>query len=689
MRTRKRLLSRVCQHVTKFDGPCLSGVKVIKMPVGIGEGIGKVKIALGQIDVIPNKPNENLQKMLRMVKKAKVQSVDLIVLPEMCVAGYLLCDKWQEDIFCLDLMEYNEILREASDGIVIAYGNVYVDKFINERVNDNRFHPNKDGRTRKYNSVYIFHDRKPVPRLRKETNILPQGVEPKTLLPNYRIFDEERYFFSIQDIAKDFNIPLESLLQPFLIPVDREEIPVGFELCEDLWCEDYRRNGQALNPTKILIDNGAQLIINLSSSPWTYGKNRTRDRRIRFLKKESYNDFVPFLYVNCVGAQNNGKNIVVFDGASTVYNTDGLPIILGNSNYQEELLVVYQSDLSRKPVERIEIGKIEAKFHAIIRGLKHINDILSDVPRYVIGLSGGIDSAVVASLLTIAVGRENVMAINMPTKYNKKETKDSAKDIAEKLGIEYIIVPISELVELNRQAIITKNDAGMLHSVLEQNIQAKVRTQILSNLAQKHNALYTCNANKWEIATGYCTLDGDARGAVAPIADLTKSEIFLLAKYLNKYVFRMEVIPQRLVDLEILPGAELEFQQLNPLKLGYHCALIEAFMDYKPKSAEDIMQWYVDQTLEENLGVTTQLIKSHRMDHPIEFIRDLEWFNSQIQNSVFKRIQGQPIILLTKTAYGYDKRESILPKDTITLKYKKLKTQILSMESYKPSSDGK
>jgi NAD+ synthase (glutamine-hydrolysing) len=642
-----------------------------------------VKIALGQVNVIPNKPDENLQKMLKMVKEAKAQSVDLIAFPEMCVGGYLLSDKWQDDNFCSNLMGYNQILREASDGIAIAYGNVYVDKFINARVGDNAFHPNKDGRTRKYNSVYVFQDRKPVSRL-KCTNILPEGIQLKTLLPNYRIFDEERYFFSTQDIAKDFSVPLESLLQPFLVLVDGKEMPIGFELCEDLWCEDYRRNGQALNPTKILIDNGARLIVNLSASPWTFGKNRTRDRRIKFLKKESYNDFVPFLYVNCVGAQNNGKNIVVFDGASTVYNTDGFPIILGNSKYQEELLVVCESDFSRKPVERIEAEKIEAKFNAIIAGLRHMNDILGHIPKYVIGLSGGIDSAVVASLLTIAVGKENVIAVNMPTKYNKQETQDCAKHVAEKLSIEYVVVPISQLVELNRQLIITKTDAGILDSILEQNIQAKVRTQILSNLAQKHNALYTCNANKWEIATGYCTLDGDARGAVAPIADLTKYEVVLLAQYLNRYAFKTEVIPRNLVNLEILPGAELEFQQPNPLKLGYHCALIEAFMDYRSKSAEDIMQWYLDRTLEENLGVTTELIRNHRIDNPYEFIRDLEWFNSQVQKSVFKRIQGQPIILLTKTAYGYDRRESILPEDTVTLKYKKLKTQILSMESYKP-----
>jgi NAD+ synthase (glutamine-hydrolysing) len=109
-------------------------------------------------------------------------------------------------------------------------------------------------------------------------------------------------------------------------------------------------------------------------------------------------------------------------------------------------------------------------------------------------------------------------------------------------------------------------------------------------------------------------------------------------------------------------------------------------MDYKPKSAGDIMQWYLDGTLEDNLGITTQLIRDHRIHHPEEFIRDLEWFNSQVQKSVFKRIQGQPIILLTKTAYGYDRRESILPEDTATPKYHKLKTQILSMEYYKPAN---
>ena len=644
-----------------------------------------MKIALAQMDVIPNKPNKNLEAMSKMVERAKAQGVDLIAFPEMCVGGYLLSDKWQEDNFCEDLMEYNQILKEASNGIAIAYGSIYVDKFINKRVNDDKFHPNKDGRSRKYNSMYVFQDGNPVSRL-KETKILPAGIQPKSLLPNYRIFDDERYFLSTQDIAKDFGVPLESLLQPFLVRTNQEKVPIGFELCEDLWCNDYRRNLQALNPTKILIQNGSKIIINSSASPWTFGKNDARDRRIEFLKEESGNDFVPFLYVNCVGAQNNGKNIVTFDGASTVYNSDGFPVILANANYEEQLVVVNGSEISKRaPLQRIKEGKIERKFRAIIRGIRHMNDLLGYVPKYVIGLSGGIDGAVVASLLTIAVGRENVTAVNMPTKYNKEETKESARYIAEKLGIEYLIIPISKLVELNRLILLTETGTRTLDSILEQNIQAKVRMQILSNIAQKLNGLYVNNGNKWEIATGYCTLDGDARGAIAPIGDLTKSEIIQLAIYLNKHIFHTEVIPRSLIDLRILPGAELEYQQENPLKLGYHCALIEAFMDYNAKSAKDIMQWYLDGSLEENLGIATQILRDYEIDNPVKFATDLEWFIGQVEKSVFKRIQGQPIILLTKTGYGYDRRESMLPQDTTGSSiYDKLKMEVLSMESYEP-----
>ena len=644
-----------------------------------------MKLCLAQIEVVPNKPEQNVSHMLEVIAKAKRKSVELVVFPEMSVGGYLSGDRWQESSFCRNLMRFNDKLREASEGTAIAYGNVYMEEPASVADKARNHHPNKDGRPRKHNAVYVFQDQKPARRLRP-TNHLPEGVVPKTLLPEYRIFDDERYFFSTQDVAKDFGVHLQSLLQPILIEARGRLVPVGFELCEDMWCEDARLNGNALNPTKILIQNGAKLVMNLSASPWTFGKNATRDRKVRFLKSQSGQHFVPFFYVNCVGVQNNGKDFALFDGASTVYNADGLPVVLGNSNYEEESIVVESSDLPKRPLPRTESPKTEQQFQGIVRGIRHMNDILGRVPKYVIGMSGGVDSAVVATLLTVAVGKKNVVGVNMPTRHNRKATRDSARHVAEKLGIAYLVVPIADLVEANRRALMARRGGReALAPNLEQNIQAKVRTQILSNLAERYGGLYTCNGNKWEIATGYSTLDGDARGALAPIGDLTKTEVYKMAQHLNKNVFIAEVIPSSVINLKQKPGAELSRNQANPLKLGYHCALIEAFMDFRAKSPEDVMTWYLEGTLEENLGLTTEVIEGNGVDRPEEFVRDMDWFSSHIQSSVYKRIQCPPIILLSKTAYGYDRRESILPLDETRL-YRSLRAKVLSMGEYHPAS---
>ncbi|MBI1968885.1 NAD(+) synthase, partial [Candidatus Woesearchaeota archaeon] len=272
-----------------------------------------MKIALAQMGVVPGQPKKNIETMLRMIGEAKATGAHLLAFPELCVSGYLVGDKFLEDRFCADLMEYDDILRKASQGIALAYGNLFVHS------DQDGWHPNKDGRSRKYNAVRLFQNGQPIPRLR-DLGLLPPGVQPKTLLPDYRFFDDERYFFSVEDVAKDFNVPLKELLQPYLIDVDGEPIPVGFAICEDLWCEDYRCKGQAQNITKMLIENGAQYIVNISASPWTFGKHQARDNRLKFLKQDCGEQFVPFFYVNCTGAQNNGKNIITFDGGSTVYN---------------------------------------------------------------------------------------------------------------------------------------------------------------------------------------------------------------------------------------------------------------------------------------------------------------------------------------------------------------------------------
>ena len=650
-----------------------------------------MKIALAQMEVIPNQPKKNLENMLRMIEEAKEKKADLIAFPEMCIGGYLLGDLWSSDDFCRDLMSYNEDIRNASEGIAIAFGNIYLDDKINERVNDDKSHPNKDGRIRRYNAIYVVQNKKYAKKA-NETEYLPEGVHAKTLLPNYRIFDDERYFFSLQDIAKDFGKNLDELSHPFLIDIDGKKVPIGFELCEDLWCADYRKDGNAINPTKYLIKNGAEKIVNISASPWTYGKNSARDRRVKFLKEESNDDFVEFLYVNCTGCQNNGKNIVTFDGGSTVYNREGLPIQFSKSAYEEELIIAENFNLPS--LKRKETPKVAQKLDAIVKGIKCVKNMLgfSNDPGYVIGLSGGIDSSVVAALLVLAAGKENVFGINMPTKYNSNKTKQAAEKVAQELGILYEVIPIGDLVDLNENMLenIAMDENSKLSELNKENIQAKIRgTSILSNLASKYNALFTNNGNKLEVALGYATLYGDVGGAFAPIADLTKTEVVELAKYLNETVFKREVIPKILIPDElfrftkdqIIPSAELKNNQIDPMKFGYHCALLEAMTDYRKKSAADIMRWYIDGTLETNLGVSNAMIKRWNIDKPEEFVKDLEWFTSTIQRNVFKRVQSPPIIITSKSAYGYDIRESILPYCTGRI-FEDLKQKVLAMPSY-------
>ncbi|MFA5797850.1 MAG: NAD(+) synthase [Candidatus Woesearchaeota archaeon] len=675
-----------------------------------------MRIALAQMDVIPNRPDKNVEKMLVMIEDAKKNASDIIVFPELCISGYLLADKWTDENYCKDLMEYNSIIQAASSGIAIAYGNVYVD--------DNQ--KNTDGRKRKYNAVYIYQNTLPAPRLRE--NILPAGVQPKTLLPNYRIFDDERYFSGTLDVAMESNVNLESLLQPYLIEINHKNILFGFEICEDLWCEEYRRNTATLDVTKELIKNNAEHIINISASPWTYGKNAARDRRVKFLKENSQDYFVPFYYVNCVGMQNNGKNLVTFDGGSTVYDRSGESIQHSNKPYVEEILyadtdnfadtnnltshdslpdtpshpplnALHQSlPKASLPKARIEQSLIAQKAQAIIEGIRHIKYMTGSTqdPRIVIGLSGGIDSAISAALISLAIGPDKILGINMPSVYNSAKTRHAAAYVAEKLSIAYQEIPIQDIVDVQTRIIDSCDADGSGRTLNElnlENLQAKVRaTSILSNIAAKYGALFTNNGNKLETALGYATLYGDVGGAFAPIGDLLKTEIFEMARYLNDEIFHNEVIPRSLIPDslyrfgkdQIAPSAELKNDQIDPMKFGYHDALLARFTDYNKVGCEDVMQWYLSGTLEKELHISSDLIKRWDIDHPHTFIEDLEWFSKSITTAVFKRVQSPPIIITSKSSYGYDIRESILPVYQ-SKAYGRLRKKVLAMSMYRSS----
>lgn len=611
-----------------------------------------MKIALAQLDVKVGHPKQNVARMLEMIQEAKNNNVNLIAFPEMAIGGYLAGDKWTDDQYCKNLAEYDDIIREASDGIAIVYGNIcLLDKPFEYK--------GFDGRKPRYNAVYCTENKK-IATLRM-----------KTLLPNYRVFDDKRYFLSAND--KRFENDYPAILS--------NGVKVGLEICEDMWWEDY-----GINVTEKLIDAGADLIINISSSPWTPGKNIARDNRINNMKKMFGDRFVPFYYVNACGVQNNGKNIITFDGDSRVYNKNAEKLPHKLNAYEEGIIYIEDSDLNSDNWPTFgndecsaEEIVIKEKFDAIIRAYKGIDEMLGWKPNYVFGLSGGIDSSLTSTIAVLALGKDRVFGFNLPSKYNSEKTKNAASSLATNLGIKYEVIPIEKIFYAIIDRFIIMDENVEISSLVDENIQARIRgSSILLNLAAIYKGVMTNNGNKLETALGYFTMAGDNQGVFAPIGDLTKVEVFKMAKYINKWYG--EIIPSSLIpddfNFDIAPSAELKENQLDPMKWGYHDRMLELMLEFKKHSPEDFMRWYINGELCTKMRIKESLFTKYNFDNPKVFIDDLEWFVSTIQKNVFKRVQSPPIVLLSKTAYGYDLRESMFAWES-SLEYDRLKAKIL------------
>ena len=635
-----------------------------------------MKIALAQMNVKLGQPQKNVERMLKFIQEAKDEGVDIVAFSEMCVGGYFLSDEYNNEAFCKELMSYNEVLREASKGIVLIYGNIYFDSSSSFR--------NRDGRIQKFNAAYIFQNGERVKNI--TGNII--SCFPKSLLPCYRVFDDPRYFTSMPDFALALGYEIDEFYLPSKLKIKEKTYKIGLTLCEDLWTRDYKYKEKPLNPSKFFIQNGADLIINLSASPWTYDKNKARDNAVKFLyedcKKDGL-DFVPFYYVNCVGAQNTGKNIITFDGGSTVYDSKGEIYDYIPEAYSEELFTTEHDKVSPAEIADIRTpkNKIAEKYQAIKQGLLHVQDMIGmdNPPKWVVGASGGIDSSLVIAILVDTFGPGNVIIVNMPSVYNSGKTINVFKHLAKTLAVKSFTVPITDLHNVFNMSLADSKEPTSLN---EENDQARIRGLILAGFAARYGALFTSNGNKLETALGYATLYGDTSGAVCPLADLTKSEVFEMARYVNENIYDKEVIPELLLpdrlfrfkEDQISPSAELKENQIDPIKFGYHCALIEALMNYQIRSVEDIMEWYLEGALAKNLGISEPLIQRWGIDDPKTFIDDLKWFTKLVRKNIFKRIQSPPIIVTSKTAFGSDRRESQFPPYE-TKRSQELEKQIL------------
>ena len=404
------------------------------------------------------------------------------------------------------------------------------------------------------------------------------------------------------------------------------------------------------------------------------------------LAKTAHEKRKNIFYINTLGLQDKGKTVYAFPGRAYVFSAAGERVTMSPA-YTEGITVV-DTDALPAPI----LSHAEPPIAPIHRMLRYaVQKFLARIhmERVVIGISGGIDSAVAAALYVDAIGAENVLLINMPSQFNSATTKGLAAQLADNLGCRHMIVPIEESVahtvtQLTEIPIMGKPAAEGEHltisSFVRENIQARDRSgRVLSTVAAAWSAGFTCNANKAESTVGYATLYGDQAGFLSALADLWKYQVYDLARYLNEAVYGQEVIPQGIID--IVPSAELSDAQNvdegkgDPIRYPYHDHLFRAFAENN-ETPEDILAHYAEGNLDAHIGCEHGLVGTY-FPTTADFIADLErWWRLYTGMAVAKRIQSPPLLSVTGRAYGSDHPESQIGAYE-TIAYRTLKEKLL------------
>lgn len=605
-------------------------------------------ITLGQVQVYPGQPEKNLQIHLNAIQQAKDEGSSMIILPEMWIPGYMLGDQYDESSFLEELEEMNQDIIAATQSthqsFTAIWGNITVDKSKKGR----------HGYDRRYNSAYIASNGRLV------SNWVTDWVVHKSLLPDYRYFDDSRYFHPMKKLAKEEGKSLSEYYKPFEIEIDGVKQKVSLLICEDIW----NINGDyANNPVEMAKAYNPNLLAVISASPFWIKKDNMRERVLKQQSKD-----IKLAYVNPIWIQNNWKNILTFEWASGIYE----------NGVKKIWTPEYQSwNFTDNTPESLPTGNenMEKIYNTLIFSIKEFMKSIGQ-DKIVIWLSGGLDSAVTTALCVAALWSENVITVNMPSNYNTGLTKGYAKEIADTLGTEYRITPIQELVDLHQEVL--NNDGGKNLSDFDmQNVQARIRwASILSGIAAKEWAVYTNNGNKSEVAMWYATLYWDVNGSFAPIADLYKSQVRELAHYIN-IEFGETIIPESLIDMQ--PTAELgEWQnpeegEGDPFNYEYLDKLLYQFIEMR-KAPVDILEMYIDGTIQEKLWLDTDITPYYQT--PEEFIVELEKIYTDYKINFFKRVQAPPIMTLSKRSFGFDLREAQNGVYFKTRKYKRLLEQL-------------
>ncbi len=541
-----------------------------------------MKVVAAQLNPMVGDIRGNTEKV-RAAVNAYHKRGDLIVFPELFLTGYPP----------KDLLEKKEFITRVQDAIegLVRFSTRFSDIGI---IVGAPVPTGKKAGAGLYNAALLIHDGSLA------------GVQHKTLLPTYDVFDERRYF----DPA------------PERKPVPFKGELIGLSICEDMWNDPLLWGGRSydFDPFSDLAGRGATLFVNISASPFSAGKDEVRfDLVSRHAKKHGK----PFVFVNQVG----GNDELVFDGTSLCVDASGRPVEVLPS-FTEEIRVVDADALVEEGSYR-PLGRVESIRSALVLGL-HDYVGKCGFSSVVVGLSGGIDSAVTCCLAVEALGKENVLGISMPSVYSSKGSVEDSERLAKNLGIEFAVIPIKKM---HRSYLDTLKESfsGKTEDATEENIQARIRGNILMAFSNKFGSLLLSTGNKSELAVGYCTLYGDMSGGLALISDVPKTTVYEIARRINE---KGEVIPEEILTKP--PSAELRPDQKDEDTLPPYDVLDRILFFYieEKKSVEEIAALGFDG-------------------------RTVRWVADRVNKNEYKRRQAAVGLKVTTKAFGAGRRMPI------------------------------
>lgn len=542
-----------------------------------------MKIAIAQLNYHIGNFDGNLAKMLDAIYTAKTQGADLICFSELSTCGYPPRDFLEFDDFIHLAEETIETLAKAAQGIAVVVGSPSRNPVVE----------GKD----LYNSAYFLADGE------------VQHVQHKTLLPTYDIFDEYRYF----EPATEWEI------------VTYKGKRIALTVCEDIWNIGNENPLYTICPMDEMHPQKPDFILNLSASPFNYKQAQTRKQIIR-TNIDRYG--IPMFYVNHCGAQTQ----LIFDGGSIVMSPNGN--IFDELPYFEECIRLYELDevLTGKRTSEQKADKVGLIHDAIVLGVKDYFGKLG-FKKAILGLSGGIDSAVTLVLAARALGKDNVRAVLMPSQFSSDHSVNDARDLAINLGVQYDIVPIQKIFETYEE-VLKPHYWATSFNIAEENLQARSRGMILMAFSNKFGNIVLNTTNKSEMAVGYGTLYGDLCGGLSVIGDVYKTDVFKLARYINQ---DEEIIPENTIVKP--PSAELRPDQKDTDSLPEYDILDEILFEYieNRQSPQDIIE----------KGYDEKLVR-----------RVLRLVNI----NEFKRYQTAPVLRISSKAFGMGRRMPIVGK---------------------------